>query len=461
MDLNGQDKRMQLGGRLQAAIDILNDFEARRRPVSEALKDWCLSHRFAGSGDRAAIGNIVYDALRHRASIAWRMESEAAVDIAYGALLCDSGFDMRMIEQKFAGDSFAPPLLAGERQLAWRNRYLAEAPACIQADVPQWCVASLEKLLGPGWVEKGAALAARPPLDLRVNGLKATPQKVARKLATAGAVPVPWYEQALRVAPVTGLRRHPNVQVEPAFQKGWFEVQDLGSQIAARLCRSGPEMQVLDYCAGAGGKTMALAADMENRGQIHAYDADKARLAPIFARLRRAGVRNVQIHADSSTLAPLSGHMDLVVVDAPCTGTGTWRRRPDTKWRLTESQLEQRVAEQQEVLARAVAFVKPGGRLVYITCSLLSEENDQQVEHFLARHAGFQLTDMLACWCESILQSAGISGVRSNATEQKQQESDLISEQAPLPHFSQYGLVLSPFSTGTDGFFVSVMEKNA
>lgn len=437
---------MRLGGCLQAAIDILNDIEVRRRPVSEALKDWGLSHRFAGSGDRAAIGNIVYDAVRRRSSIVWRMQSEAAIDIAYGALLCDSGMDMATIGKSLAHDSFAPPPLGKEKQLLWQSRHLSDAPAYIQADVPQWCAGSLEKLLGPDWVREGAALAARPPLDLRVNILRTTPEKVAKELAGAGAVPVSWYKQALRVAPVKGLKRHPNVQVEPAFQKGWFEVQDLGSQIAAHLCRTGPAMQILDYCAGAGGKTMALAADMENRGQIHAYDAEKVRLAPIFARLRRAGVRNAQVHASSDALAALSGHMDRVVVDAPCTGTGTWRRRPDAKWRLTKSQLGRRVKEQRAVLDKAAAFVKPGGRLVYITCSLLFEENDEQVENFLAYHTGFQICDMRACWHESVMQSDPMP--------------ERVAEQVPLPRFSKYGLVLSPFATGTDGFFVSIMEKS-
>jgi len=427
---------MRLGGRLQAAIDILNDIETRKRPVSGALRDWGLSHRFAGSGDRAAIGNIVYDALRHRASIAWRMQSEAPVEIAYGGLLCESGLNMEAIEKNLADDNFAPPPLADEKKLFWQNCNLADAPAHIQADVPQWCAGSLEKLLGQNWVEEGAALAARPPLDLRANSLKAPSGKVAAALAAVGALPVSWYEQALRVAPVSGLKRHPNVQVEPAFQKGWFEVQDLGSQITARLCRAEPGMQILDYCAGAGGKTMALAADMENRGQIHAYDTEKTRLAPIFVRLRRAGVRNVQVHAGSTALEPLSGHMDRVVVDAPCTGTGTWRRRPDTKWRLTESQLERRRKEQYSVLDKAAAFVKPGGRLVYITCSLLFDENDQQVESFLAGHAGFQPDDMRTCWRK------------------------MMSDKAPLPRFSKYGLVLSPFATGTDGFFISILEKN-
>src|SRR5690606_22432392 len=162
-------------------------------------------------------------------------------------------------------------------------------------------------------------------------------------------------------------RRHPNVQAEPAFRKGWLEVQDDGSQIVAELTQAAPGEQVLDFCAGAGGKTLALSAMMENQGQIHAHDAGRPRLAPIFERLKRAGCRNVQVHGDAEGLAPIEGRMDLVVVDAPCTGSGTWRRRPDAKWRLTRQQLDARCAEQSAILETASRYVRPGGRLAYIT----------------------------------------------------------------------------------------------
>ncbi|RCL02582.1 MAG: 16S rRNA (cytosine967-C5)-methyltransferase [Candidatus Tokpelaia sp. JSC188] len=439
---------MRLSERLQAAIDILNDVEQNSHPVSKALKNWGVSHRFAGSGDRTAIGNIVYDAMRYRSSIAWRMQSESVNDIIYGALLCDRSIDIATVRESLINDSFVSSWLNDKRQFVWQNRHLADAPIHIQADVPQWCLASLEKVLGADLIEEGKALAARSPLDLRVNTLKATSEKVAKVLIDIGAVPVKWYKDALRVAAVGGLRRYLNVQIEPAFQKGWFEIQDLGSQIATHLCRARPGMQIMDYCAGAGGKTIALAADMKNRGQIHAYDVKKLRLAPIFARLRRAGVRNTQVYTTNiHALTALSGHMDIVVVDAPCTGSGTWRRRPDIKWRLTASQLRRCVEEQRVVLDKAAVFVRQGGRLVYITCSLLFEENDGQIRNFLAHNTAFQMCNMSRFWFESI--------VREN------QVSDLTSEQVPMPRFSKYGLVLSPFVTDTDGFFVSIMEKRS
>ena len=152
-------------------------------------------------------------------------------------------------------------------------------------------------------------------------------------------------------------------------------------------------MQVLDFCAGAGGKTLALSAAMDNRGQVFAHDAEKVRLAPIFDRIRRSENRNVQIVTKPAELARLAGHMDIVVVDAPCTGSGTWRRRPDAKWRLTQKQLDARKGEQSAILDAAKAFVKPGGLLVYITCSVFDEENGEQVAAFLDRNSGFVPVD--------------------------------------------------------------------
>lgn len=424
---------MRLGGRVQAAIEVIDDMDAHKRPAGEALKDWGLSHRFAGAGDRAAIGNIVYDVLRRRLSFSWRMDSDETRNIAFAALLDDGGMTLDEINSAFTGDRFAPPPLSSEQVAAWQSRDLHNAPDYIAADVPEWTKPHLETLFGERWLKEGAALSARPPLDVRINQLKATPEKVLKELNHTGAAPVAWFPQALRIAPISGLGRHPNVQVEAGFQKGWFEIQDLGSQVSAHLAAAKAGAQVLDYCAGAGGKTMALSADMENRGQVHAFDADKSRLAPIFERLKRAGVRNAQVHSREEELASLQGQMDIVLVDAPCTGTGTWRRRPDAKWRLTENQLEQRSKDQCLVLDKASAFVKPGGHLVYITCSLFSVENDAQITNFLERDSTFAEIDMKARW--------------------------QMMHNAPTPHFPRHGLVLSPASTDTDGFFVSVLQK--
>ncbi len=281
-------------------------------------------------------------------------------------------------------------------------------------------------------------MPARPPLDLRVNTLKAEREKVAQRLARLGVAPTPFSPVGLRIAPTEGVRRHPNVQAEETFQRGRFEVQDEGSQLCALLTGAKPGEQVLDLCAGGGGKTLALAAAMENRGQIYATDADKNRLQPIFERLKRAGARNVQVRQpEPGVLDDLAGAMDRVLVDAPCSGSGIWRRRPDAKWRMTPEALAKRVAEQDAVLADAARFVKPGGRLVYVTCSLIPSENGERVAAFLATHRRLPRA----------LQFRTCGGTPSRRS------------QRPAQSLADTSLLLTPRRTGTDGFFLAALAR--
>jgi 16S rRNA (cytosine967-C5)-methyltransferase len=434
---------MRLGGRLAAAIEVLEDIDGRHRPAADALKDWGLSHRFAGAGDRAAIGNIVYDALRHRRTASWLLGEETARARAFGALLLDGGMDAHALNAGLEGDRFAPAPLSESEIAHARDRRLGDAPDAVSADCPDWCVPLFERAFGKSWIGEAAALSGRPPLDLRVNTLKADRERTLEALKDAGVGPCPIMSTGIRVPPIAGNGRHPNVQVEPAFQKGWFEIQDEGSQIVADLALAadqgvaGGTAQVLDFCAGAGGKTLALSASMRNHGQIFAHDADKARLAPIFDRVRRAGCRNVQV-IQPSALPPLEGSMDLVLVDAPCTGSGTWRRRPDSKWRLTDRQLEQRKAEQAAILEDARRYVKPGGSLAYITCSVFREENADQVSAFLTRNRGFRPLDHEELW---------------RARHPDHPDAALVDPQG--------GVVLTPARTGTDGFFCSILRRVA
>jgi len=286
---------MRLGGRLAAAIEVLEDIGRRHRPVADALRDWGLSHRFAGGGDRAAIGNIVYDALRRKRSAGWLLGEDTPRAIGFGALLLEWGQTAQSLNDALDGDRFAPPLLSDSELKAAAGRRPADAPDAVRADIPDWCVPLFGQAFGDAWVAEGSALAARPPLDLRVNTLQADRGKVLAELNGTGAAAANIAAQGIRIPPIDGDGRHPNVQAEPAFQKGWFEVQDEGSQIVATLAGAEAGMQVLDYCAGAGGKTLALSAEMDNRGQVFAHDAEKARLAPIFDRIRRSENRNIQI----------------------------------------------------------------------------------------------------------------------------------------------------------------------
>ncbi|MFC6486734.1 RsmB/NOP family class I SAM-dependent RNA methyltransferase [Nitratireductor sp. GCM10026969] len=427
---------MRLGGRLAAAIEILQDIETRHRPAAEAMRDWGLSHRFAGAGDRAAIGNFVYDGLRRRRAAAFLFDADTPRALALGGFLLENRKGPEALEAAFADDSFAPPPLDDAEKAMLVTRFRQDLPDAVRANVPEWCEPMMARAFAEGWVEEGMALATRPPLDMRANTLKAGREKVLAALSRVGAVPARIASHGMRIPPVEGDRRHPNVQAEPAFRRGWFEVQDEGSQVVAELAGATPGAQVLDFCAGAGGKTLAMAAMMENRGQIHAYDADRQRLAPIFERLKRAACRNVQVIAQEDALKAIEGRMDFVVVDAPCTGSGTWRRRPDAKWRLTPQQLEARCAEQMAILDSAARYVKPGGRLAYITCSIFEEENGAQAQAFLARASEFRALDHGALWRDRF---------PGNQTAARVDEAG--------------GITLTPASAGTDGFYFAGFER--
>jgi 16S rRNA (cytosine967-C5)-methyltransferase len=430
---------MTPGARIAAAIEVLDDIDRRHRPVSESLRDWGVAHRFAGSKDRAAIGNIVYDALRWRASSQWVLGEETPRAAVLGAVGRYWKLGGGGLAAMFEGDPHAPPQLTSAERALVDLADLGAAPATVRADIPAWLASRFERSFGDDWVEEGAALALRPPLDLRVNRLKSDRDKVRAALERFGAADTPLSPDGLRIAPTTGDGRHPNVQVEPGFQKGWFEIQDEGSQLATLMAAAKPGEQILDLCAGAGGKTLALAAAMGNKGQVFATDSDRVRLAPIFDRLKRASTRNVQVRPAGASLDDLTGRMDLVLLDVPCTGTGTWRRRPDAKWRLSERALNDRIADQARLLDQAVRFLKPGGRVAYVTCSMLPDENGDQISAFLVRHKDFRLEPPEAVLDASALPEPARTMLRGAVGE--------------------HGLMLTPRRTNTDGFFIAVTKK--
>jgi len=429
---------MKPGARIAAAIEVLESILNRYQPVSIALTDWGKAHRFAGSGDRNAIGGMVYDALRRRSSIAWALGADTPRALAIGA--ASSALDLTpeaVIAACDGADHSPEPLTDAER--LGLTRPLDDAPDYVKADIPEWLWPAFSAQFGDRAVAEGEAMARRAPADLRVNTLKATREKVLKALASFGAEPCLISPIGIRVPPPVGAQRTPNLQAEAAFQAGWFEIQDEGSQIAALLSGAGPRKQVLDLCAGAGGKTMALAALMQNTGQLYAYDHDRNQLKPIFERVKRAGVRNLQVlrAGDEAAVDALGPRFDVVLADAPCTGTGTWRRRPDAKWRLKPEALTARQAEQRTVLKRAAALVKPGGRLVYVTCSLLPEENTEQIARFLEEYPAFTMVPVAGLW--------------DAASGELPQSADGRSD----------SLLLTPGQHGTDGFFIAALTRKA
>ncbi len=322
--------------RVQAAIEALTDLETRRRPAADALKDWGLSHRFAGSGDRAAIASLVYDALRRRGSSSWRLGEDLPRAHVLGALVGLRGLGAAEIETLFSGEKHAPAPLSDAERAGLAEDRLAGAPDHVRGDYPEWLAPAFAESFGDRAADAGRALAERAPVDLRVNTLKSNRDKALAALSHLAPEPTPHSPIGLRIA-IKPDGRGPALAAEPSYVKGQVEVQDEASQLAALLSGAAPGQQVLDLCAGAGGKTLALAAMVAGKGQVYATDEDGRRLAPLFARLERSGARNVQVRSprgSADPVADLAGRCDLVFIDAPCTGSGAWRRNPDAKWRI-------------------------------------------------------------------------------------------------------------------------------
>jgi 16S rRNA (cytosine967-C5)-methyltransferase len=432
---------MTPGARLSAAIEVLADIEDRRRPAADALKDWGLAHRFAGSGDRAAIGGLVFDALRRRSSAAYLMGASTPRAILFGALRLERGMSVDAIARLAAGVRHAPPPPDHAEADALAAAALSDdAPAHVRGDYPEWLDPYFAAALGEQRADEGAALSRRAPVDLRVNTLKADRATAAAALAHLGAMPTPWSPVGLRIA-LSADAKSPPLLAEPAYMDGLIEIQDEGSQLATLLSAVRPGETVVDLCAGGGGKTLALAGLMANSGRIVATDTDIRRLAPIHARIARAGVRNVEVRTprgDAELLDDLSGAADLVLIDAPCTGVGAWRRNPDAKWRVRPGALEQRIKAQDTALDRSARLARPGGRIAYVTCSLLDEENGARVRAFTGRHPEFAVVP-----ADEVAGALGAERVQFLAAVKVSAE----------------GLLMTPRSTGTDGFFVSVMRR--
>ncbi len=431
---------MTPAARLSAAIELIQTIDTQRVPAAQALKEWGTAHRYAGSGDRAGISGLVWDVLRRRSSSAWLMEGDTPRARVLGMLRLERGMNADAIAALCDGGRFAPEPLSDAERAALTSRSLEDAPTHVAGDYPEWLDGYLADVFGDDRVAEATAMASRAPLDLRVNTLKAKREKVLASLAHLRATPTPWSPIGLRIE-LGADARNPGIHAEEDFIKGAIEVQDEGSQLAALLSAAKPGEQVIDLCAGAGGKTLALAAMMQGKGRLIATDHDKRQLAPIHERLSRAGVHNADVRTpkgEGDPLADIRASADLVLIDAPCTGTGTWRRNPDAKWRMRPGALEVRLKDQVAVLNRAAALVKPGGRIAYITCSVLPPENGDQVRGFVERHPEFAVV--------SPEQTASVLWDKSE-------------DFANAALRSEEGWLMTPRRTGTDGFFVSVLKK--
>jgi 16S rRNA (cytosine967-C5)-methyltransferase len=368
--------------RIEAAISVVDLWRSGANGIDRVLATWGRANRYAGSGDRRAIADLVYDAMRRLRLAAWVAgagENPSGRDLLLGSLILD-GLDRERLSLLFSGARYAPAALT-EAEAARLGRPLDTAPRPVRLDIPEWLSPCLDHI-------PDAALELtrrRAPLYLRVNLLRGDRTTAIAALAAERIVAEPGPLSPACLVVRSGAH---TVTRSAAYLDGLVEVQDAASQAVADYAQAMPGDTVLDYCAGAGGKTLALAAAMAGRGQLQAHDIAPQRLAQLGERARRAGVE-VSILEPGQT-AGLTGHCDLVFVDAPCSGSGAWRRNPDAKWRLTGDQLGAYVQTQDTILGQAAAAVRPGGRLIYATCSMLRVENEERMASFLATRADFR-----------------------------------------------------------------------
>ena len=427
---------MTPGARIAAAIEVLSELDTVGGPLDAVLASYFKARRFFGSKDRAAVAERVYGVYRGRARLEWHLarvgvETPDARSRVIAALTLLDRTPAAQIGPLFQAGQYAPaPLTSAEQQLAERltDQRLEprDMPERVRVECPEWAEASLRTVFGESFAAEMIALCGRAPLDLRANALKASRDEAHAALAEDGILttPTPLSPWGLRVD------GRPPVSATRALKDGLVDVQDEGSQILALVTDARPGMQVVDFCAGAGGKTLALAATMANKGRIVACDISADRLARAAQRLRRAGVHNAERRVLSSERDPWvkrhKAQFDRVLVDAPCTGTGTWRRNPDARWSRGGPDLAELIDLQGRILASAARLVKPGGRLVYSTCSLLHEEDEDVARAFLAAHPRFRIVPVGSL----------------------------------LPAQEEF-LRLTPRRHGTDGFFAAVMEVTA
>lgn len=424
---------MKPGARVQSAIEILQEFTTSPKAVDGMLKHWGRNNRFAGSKDRAGVGEIVFQVMRRRGEFGARMKEDTPRAWAIGYLASPHNPDTDW-QAGFDGSQHCPAELT-EAELG----AIAEpSDANVSANYPEWLHADLGATFGKKVDAELEALLERAPVDLRVNGIKSA-RKPARVHLRRDEFETTTLENSKWGLRLEGARASSQRLLEQTktFRKGEFEVQDLGSQLTvewAGVTRSKP---TIDLCGGGGGKTLALAGETTGRGDIIACDINQKRLENIKPRLLRANIHNVTLQllddwspADGGAdpdLKKYVGKAGLVFVDAPCSGSGAWRRHPDAKWRLTPEDLEAVQKVQARILERAAALVSPAGHLVYVTCSVLKSENEAQIVRFLEAHPEFTVD----------LPEVGSNQVRK----------------------SPYGYQLSPALTDTDGFYFSKLLK--
>lgn len=388
---------MTPAARIQTVITLLEKIGGSRIPMDAVIGDYMRTRRYIGSKDRAFIAETVYEIMRAHARLGWWLEKTGTDDTPRNRIISYLVLTgQETIEHLFDGSKYGPARLTKDEQniMATLNGHGLKhsgMPASVRVECPPFYEQSLREYFGDAFEEEMSAMIPAATLDLRVNIGKHTREDIQQSLQQNGVetAPAPYSPWALRATQKAFLSK------TKAFKKGWIAIQDEGSQLIALACNAQSGMAVLDYCAGAGGKTLAIAACMENKGRIVACDTEASRLEKARPRFRRAGVHDIietrPLNTDQNRkwLRRQKGTFDVVLADVPCSGTGTWRRNPDMRWRTYGPPLEDLIRTQSDILDKIAKTVKPGGMLVYATCSLLPEENEKQAEAFLKRHPEF------------------------------------------------------------------------
>lgn len=430
--------------RIESAIELTALVEAAWQrtpplPADVVINRYFRERRFIGSKDRGFIAALVYFVIRNRGALMWTAERQGFYDaraLVLTALVLDRKKSLPDLDKLFDGEKFSPERLTEPERRYAKNLSGAsllhpDMPDPVRYGYPAWLETELRASLGSEWKQELAALSEEAPVDLRANTLLATREQVMVALKEEGFV----VEEGPLAPDCIRMKERAPVFASNTFKKGWFEMQDAGSQAVCYLLPVEPGQKVVDFCAGAGGKTLALSARMKNKGRIMAWDVSDSRLEQMAERLKRAKADNVQRHVIASETDPFikrhKGTIDAVLIDAPCTGTGTWRRNPDLKWRMKETDLSEVVAIQAKILDSASRLVKKDGYLLYVTCSLLKSENEKQVERFIRDHPNFRVVLIKNLWDKSSPRSGRQGGL----------------------------LRLTPHQDGTDGFFASLLQR--
>ena len=409
---------MTPSARVQAAIEILAALEGTARPADRFIRDWFRQRRYAGAKDRAAVGECVFAVLRRRAALAWRMGDESPRALVIASVVADGS----NVDTLFDGSKYGPAPLTDSERAALASRREEPPPLWVRGEFPEFLEEELKRSLGDNLLDEMRAMGERAPIDLRVNTLKGSREDALAELRDEGfaAEPAPHASHGIRITEHAGASALSRMR---AFLEGRFEFQDEAAQIASLLCAAKPGDHILDLAAGAGGKALAIAAQMDNRGVIVARDNDPTRLSQLSPRAARAGVTIIRETAE--------GPFDIVFVDAPCSGSGAWRRQPEQKWRLTPERLNELQSIQDQLLDEAGHATR--GRIVYATCSLFACENEDRVAAFLARHPEYEIRPAADVWRE-------------------------VTGASPPPGMDKF-FRATPLTAGTDGFFVAVLKR--